>query len=295
MLDDLGSEPTLVLDCRNNLGESVVWDERLQMLRWVNIHQGEVWSWHPGTGEQNMVSLDQRIGAIAMRERGDLVAALSSGFSFLDSDGHLEQIVEVERELTTTRLNDGRADPAGRFVCGGMNEGSPQTPISAIYALNPDGSLTSLLGGVACSNSTCWSPDGKTMYFTDMPTREIVAFDYDLSVGAVSNKRVFADLKHEPGLADGSTVDAEGYLWNAQWGGKRLVRYAPDGSVDRVIPVPVTNPTCLAFGGPQLDILFITSAWFGLSEESHALEPSAGSIFAFRPGVRGMLEHRFAG
>lgn len=295
MLSDLGSEPTLVLDCRNNLGESVVWDERLQMLRWVNIHQGEVWSWHTGTGQQTTVTLGQRVGAIAMRETGDLVVALSSGFCFLDNDGRMEPIVEVERDLPTTRLNDGRADPAGRFVCGGMNEGSPQTPISAVYALGPDRSLSSLFGGVACSNSTCWSPDGKTMYFTDMPSREIVAFDYDLSSGTVSNKRVFADLKGEPGLADGSTVDADGYLWNAQWGGGKLVRYAPDGSVDREISLPVTNPTCLAFGGPELDILFITSAWFGLGPESHALEPSAGGIFAFKPGVRGMLEHRFAG
>jgi L-arabinonolactonase len=128
-----------------------------------------------------------------------------------------------------------------------------------------------------------------------MPTRRIDAFDYDLASGAISNRRVFASLADEPGLADGSIVDAEGCLWNAQWRGSKLVRYRPDGSVEREVPLPISNPTCMAFGGPDLDILFVTTAWFTLSPEQRAAEPLAGNVFAFRPGVRGRKEARYAG
>ena len=195
----------------------------------------------------------------------------------------------------TTRLNDGRVDPAGRFVCGGMDEADPQEGISAVYSLGRDRRAVSLLAGVHCANSICWGPDGRTMYFTDMPTRRIDMFDYDPLTGAAVNRRTFADLSNEPGLADGSTVDAEGFLWNAQWGGNKVVRYAPDGSVDREIALPISNPTCLCFGGDDLDVLFITSAWFGLDDAARVREATAGGIFALRPGVKGLPEHRYAG
>ena len=133
------------------------------------------------------------------------------------------------------------------------------------------------------------------MYFTDMPSRKIEAFDYDIATGTVCNRRLFADLGNEAGLADGSTVDAEGYLWNAQWGGGKIVRYSPQGAVDREIFLPVENPTCLTFGGAELDILFVTTAWFGLDEERRRKQPHAGSLFALRPGVRGFRENRYGG
>jgi L-arabinonolactonase len=128
-----------------------------------------------------------------------------------------------------------------------------------------------------------------------MPTRRIDALDYDVVTGHVGNRRLFASLADQPGSADGSVVDAEGCLWNAQWRGAKLVRYRPDGRIDREIALPVSNPTCLAFGGPNLDILFVTSAWFTLSDEERKREPHAGSLFAFRPGVCGRPEYRYAG
>lgn len=293
----LRSEPRVVLDCRNNLGESIVWDERAGRLWWANIHVGEVWSWDPfGSAAPEIFPIGRRVGAIGLRAGDGLVLALENEFAFYDpKTGALQPIADVEADLPTTRLNDGRIDPAGRFLCGGMHEAMPQRHISAVYALDPDGTIKRRIGDIACANSTCWSPDGRTLYFANMPLRRIDAYDYDVANGEISNPRLFASLEGEPGLADGSAVDAEGYLWNAQWGGGKLVRYAPDGTVDRQVALPVTNPTCLAFGGPDLDVLFITSAWFGLDDARRAAEPLAGSLFAFRPGVRGLPEHRFTG
>jgi L-arabinonolactonase len=289
----LSGQPEVQLDCRNILGESPVWDEREQRLYWVNIHAAELWAWQPGTVART-VKLPERVGAIGLREQGGLVLALESGFALLD---HLDAPLHTIRHVDTpaqTRMNDGRVDPFGRFLCGGMNEETPQRPNAALYSLNANGDVSMLLDGIGCSNSLCWSPDGGTLYFSDMPTGRIDAFDYAAETGAITNRRTFATL-NAPGAPDGSIVDAEGHLWNAQWGGAKLVRYRPDGSVEREVPVPVSNPSCLVFGGPDLDILYVTSAWFTLEPATRVREPYAGSLFAFRPGVQGLPSARFAG
>ena len=292
----IDDRPALVLDCRQQLGECPLWDERSGRLVWVNIHAGEIWSWDPFAGEPaTMVALDGRVGAIGLRGEGGLVLAMERGFALLTEPGaDATPAAAITDMPATVRLNDGRIDPVGRFVCGGMDEAEPQRPIASLYALDGTGRLDRRLDGIHCTNSLCWSPDGRTMYFTDMPSRRIDAFDYDPEAGAVGDRRTFARLDG-PGLADGSVVDAEGCLWNAQWGGGQLVRYTPDGRVDRTVELPVTNPTCPVFGGPDLDILFVTSAWFGLAGPVRAAEPAAGGLFAFRPGVRGLPEHRFQG
>jgi L-arabinonolactonase len=279
------AEPAVQLDCRNILGESPVWDEREQVLYWVNIHAAELWAWRAGAAART-IKMPERVGAIGLRESGGLVLALESGFALLDGfDAPLHTIRRVETPAHT-RMNDGRVDPFGRFVCGGMNEETPQRSNAALYVLAGDGEVTLLLEGIGCSNSLCWSPDGRTLYFSDMPTGRIDAFDYDARTGAISNRRRFATL-NRPGAPDGSIVDAEGHVWNAQWGGAKLVRYRPDGSVEREVSLPVSNPSCLAFGGPDLDILYVTSALFTVVAAARAGVPLAGCLFAFRPGVRG--------
>lgn len=286
-----------LLDCRHNLGECILWDDREQMLVWVDIHAGNIWRW-TGQVEDAPVAYaaGERVGAIGLRGQGALVLALENGFALLDSfGGKPRPVADVEKDLPSTRLNDGRTDRQGRFVCGGMDEAARQQAISALYSLDGGGTVRRILGGIACANSICWSPDGRIMYFTDMPSRRIEAFDYDFEEGSLSNRRLFADLASEPGLADGSIVDAEGYLWNAQWGGGKIMRYAPDGAVADEIHLPVSNPTCLTFGGPELDTLYITTAWFGLSEGQRKEQPFAGGIFAFKPGVKGMVESRYGG
>lgn len=286
----------IALDCRNCLGESPVWDERTQTLYWVNIHDREVWAWSSQSAQPHVLKLPQRPGAIGLCDTDDLVVALEAGFALLDPrTGELRSIAELPDAPEATRLNDGRVDPAGRFVCGGMNEATPQRANAALFALEAGGQragVRHLLSGIACSNAICWSPDGATLYFSDMPTRRIDAFDYDVASGALARRRTFAELGGA-GAPDGSIVDAQGHVWNAQWGGGKLVRYRPDGSVEREIALPVSNPTCMAFGGPDLDILFITSAWFTLDGATREREPHAGSLFWMRPGVRGLPAARF--
>lgn len=293
---DLDGEPSVILDCRICLGESIVWDDRESSLHWANIHDSEIWSWNPYSGSNPTVRrLPERVGALGLRQTGGLVVALASGFAFFDpKTSALERVADIESDLPTTRLNDGRIDPCGRFICGGMDEASPQQAISALYSLDLDLRARMLLPGVACANSICWSLDGTVMYFTDMPTRRIDTFNYNLATGSIGNRRVFAKLTDQPGLADGSIVDAEGFLWNAQWRGSKIVRYRPDGTIDREVFLPISNPTCLSFGGTNLDILFVTSAWFTLKPGERALEPHAGSVFAFKPGVCGRSEYRYA-
>lgn len=263
----------------------------------MNIHAGEIWRWCPFADEQPQTfDLPERIGALALRERGGLVLVLESSFALFDPYvKRIGRIAFVETDLPTMRLNDGRVDPIGRFICGGMDEAEYQQLTSAVYAIDRDHSVRQLLGGMHCFNSICCSPDGATFYFTDMPSRRIDAFDYDVATGTVANRRIFASLRDEPGLADGSIVDAEGYLWNAQWGGAKIVRYAPTGAVDREVALPTSNPTCPTFGGSDLDVLFVTTAPFGLDADTLSAQSQAGNLFAFRPGVRGLLEKRCVG
>lgn len=285
--------PEIALDCRHHLGESPVWDDRTQTLHWTNIHAREIWSWKWSSNASIVRQMPERIGAIGLRETGGLVIALENGFATLDADSEQPvPMASLPSPSAHTRLNDGRVAPDGRFLCGGMNEEAPQRANAALYALDADARVRTLLPGIACANSLCWSPDGATMYFSDMQTRRIDAFDY--ANGEIANRRVFAELA-TPGAPDGSIVDEEGFLWNAQWGGGKLVRYAPDGKVDREVALPVSNPTCMIFGGPALDIMFITSAWFTLDDAARKREPHAGSLFAWRPGVRGFASTRFAG
>lgn len=227
----VGNQPEVVLDCRNWLGESVIWDDRKAALYWVNIHGKELWRGQPFGGEAPVA---------------------------------------------------------------GMDEADDQRPISAVYALEADRTVRRLVNGVSCSNSTCWGVDGKTLHFTDMPTRRIDQFNCDAAHGAISNRRICVSFESQHGLADGSVVDCEGCLWDAERGGGKIVRFTPDGQLDREITLPVTNPTCVAFGGTNLDVLFVTTAWFGLTAARRKKEPQAGSLWAFKPGVRGRPENRYS-
>jgi L-arabinonolactonase len=149
-------------------------------------------------------------------------------------------------------------------------------------------------GGVGISNAICWSPDHRTMYFADTLLGAIHAYDFDLELGAISNKRIFAKLDRH-GYPDGATVDADGYVWNARWDGGSLVRFAPDGSVDAVIAIPASRVTCCAFGGDDLDTLYVTTSRLHLTEQELATQPQAGGIFALKPGVKGLPRPAFAG
>ena len=239
--------------------------------------------------------MKDRVCCFAPRRNGGFILAFADRVSLLDHiTGEEQKICDFEPDNPDTRLNDGRTDRQGRLIAGGMNERTGEAN-SSVISIGPDLKVSQLFSGVACANSTCFSPDGKTMFFADTPNREIVAYDYDVAVGSVSGRRLHASFCDEPGLPDGSSVDAEGGVWNAEWEGRRVVRVAPNGRIDRVIEVPVWKPTCCAFGGPDLDTLYVTTSRLMSDAEALANEPESGGLFAIKPGVRGVIDAPFYG
>lgn len=286
-----------VLEAGNVLGEGIVWCDRAQALYWTDIQAATLWRHTPSSGETRHWVLPERLASFALCEAdGWLLLALASRLAFFRlADGALHTIHAVEPDLPT-RCNDGACDRQGRFVFGTLHEpadGGPKQPVGGFWRLDADLSLQRLpLESVAISNSLAFSPDGGTMYYCDSPTRIIQCCDYGDTVGP---SRSFVNLRGISGEPDGSCVDADGGLWNAQWGMARVVRYHPDGREDRVIPVPARQPTRPAFGGAALDTLYVTSARDGLDATQLAADPLAGALFAARLDARGLPEPRFAG
>jgi len=286
----------LVLDCKNHHGEGILWDARTDTLWWTDIHGQKLWSFDPVTKSSQSYEMPDRVACFAPRAEADgFIVAFAQTISLFDLNAGITQTIhEFEPDNANTRLNDGRTDRQGRLIVGGMNEGTGEAD-SSVLRVDADLSVTHLLDGVACANSTCFSPDGTTMYFADTPEKTIRAYAYDVVTGAVGAPRIHCDMHNEPGLPDGSCVDADGGVWNAEWEGRRVVRIAPAGDIDRVINVPVWKPTCCTFGGPDLDTLFITTSRLASPQEVLEQEPASGGLFAVKPGVKGVTDTPFAG
>ena len=287
------------------LGESPVWSPRERVLYWVDIKAPAIHRYDPQTGHDQVWPLAQEIGSIALRRGGGLVAALRDGFAFVGADmTTLGWIADPEPDRPLSRFNDGKCDRQGRFWAGTMHDppGPPETyferdPVGRLYRLDADGTCRAVVDGILVSNGLAWSPDGEIMYFTDSPRRTIWAYPYDPATGDVGERRLFAEIPDAPGrgTGDGATVDAEGYYWSAEFRGGRLVRYAPDGGVDRMIDLPVSRPTACAFGGDDLATLYVTSAKIMLTRTELAAEPLAGALLALDVGARGLPEAEFKG
>jgi sugar lactone lactonase YvrE len=289
------SEVHLVVDCQNILGEGLTWDPAARHLYWVDIEASEIWSLDPATGRTSTHKAHERVACLAPRPSGGFIVAFASGFALYDpTTGERKDLAAFEPENPNTRLNDGRTDRQGRLVAGGFDEREGKF-VSSVVRIDQDHRVTTLLTGVACANGICFSADGRTMYFADSPARTMWAYDYDGQTGAVTNRRVLNRFDDQPGLPDGSCIDAEGFIWNAQWNGHRVVRFAPDGRVDRIVPMPVLNPTCVTFGGDGLDTLYITTARYLMTPEQFAAEQQSGALFAITPGVRGIADCAFCG
>ena len=286
-----------VVDCRDELGESPVWCPADERLYWLDIKGQTISRFTPETGERKTVPVDEQPGSLALREKGGMVVAFYGGFRFFDMEtGAVETIREVAADTPESRMNDGRCDRQGRFWAGSMDDAMAGRPLGALYRLDADLGLHEMESGIVVSNSIAFSPDGGTMYFADLGRDTIWAYDLDATSGALSNKRVFAGPGSAPGVPDGSTVDAEGYLWNARWNGGCLARFAPDGTLERTVELPFQQVTCPMFGGPDLDRIYVTGARVHLSEEALAGQPQAGGVFAVTgTGCRGLPEPRFKG
>jgi len=287
----------VALPVSNALGEGVVWCDREQALYWTDIHAATLWRYHPHGGTQQAWSMPERLACLALcATEGWLLLGLATRLAYFHPASQtLLPLHEVEAGLPT-RINDGACDRQGRFVFGTLHEprdGGARQALGGFYRLNHDLSLQRLsLPCVAISNSVAFSPDGSTLYFCDSLTRRIQCCDYGDHCGLV---RTFVTLDEPHGEPDGSTMDREGGLWNAQWGLGRVVRYTADGRLDRIVTLAATQPTRPAFGGTELTTLFITSARDGLDATALAVQPQAGALFSAQPDIVGLAEPRFAG
>ena len=285
----------LLVDADVELGEGPVWDDRRQCLWWVDILGGAVHRTDPATGRDEVLPIGQHVGAVGLRASGGLIAALRDGFATVDpASGAVEIVAPVESEERTNRMNDGKVDPGGRFWAGTM--GTDQRPAAGtLYRLDPDLRVTPMVPGVSISNGLDWSLDGRTMYYIDTPTRRVDRFAFDPTSGEIADRAPAVAIREGAGSPDGMTVDAEGYLWVALWDGWGVERYSPEGRLDRRVEVPAAQTSSCAFGGPDLDLLFITTAQEGYPPGGLPDQPLAGGLFVCQPGVRGRAPFRFGG
>lgn len=296
-----GNALELLHDGGNYLGEGVLWNDHTRRVLWTDIGASRLHGLDPLSGEQREWIMPERLCCFALTDDEDvLLLGLASRLAFFNlATDVMTPICAVEAGLHMTRVNDGRCDREGRFVFGTLDESTPKTAIGSFYRLNLDLTLERLpLPKVAISNSICFSLDGSAMYFTDSMQGVLYRWDGYAS-GDPAAISVFADVATDTqGAAapDGAIIDAEGYLWCAQWGGARVVRYAPDGSVERILTLPVSQPSCVSLGGAGLDTLLVTTAQEGMSPAQLAAEPLAGALFhTTLADVRGLPEVRFGG
>jgi sugar lactone lactonase YvrE len=275
------------------LGERPYWDG--SGLVWVDIMAGHLHRYRPGHGDEVVLALSrggepEPLGAAAPRRGGGYVLAAAAGFRLAGPDGIFQEgVVRPQGMPADAIFNDGACDPAGRFWAGTVTL-DMRPAAGALYRLDADGTATMMLDGVTESNGIGWSADGATMYFVDSgePEPRIRAFGFDVASGELGASRDLARFPAGGAVPDGLVVDAEDCVWVAMWGGGEVRRYAPDGEVLAVLPVPVSQPTCPAFGGAALDELYLTSAWQGLTASQRAAEPLAGHVLHTRPGIRGV-------
>jgi sugar lactone lactonase YvrE len=285
-------KPDLVLDSKSALGEGALWHLQNRVLYWVDIDPGLVHVYDPVTGRNRTVSVGQPVGTVVPRAKGGVMVALRDGIGTLGLEtGKLDIIASPEKDLAGNRFNDGKCDPAGRFWAGTLGKSG-----GSLYRMDKNRTVKKVFGGVRTSNGIAWSLDKRTMYFIDTPTGEVAAFDYDDATGEVANRRVAVKVPPENGHPDGSTLDADGNLWVAHWDGWNVTCYdVKTGKALRTIRIPCARVTSCAFGGPDLDTMYITTARVGISAEALKEQPLAGGLFRIRPGVRGIPAPEFLG
>lgn len=285
----------ICLDARATLAESPVWSNSDHALHWVDIERCQVHTFYPESGDDSFVDVGQPVGTVVRRVGGGAMVGVRDGFAELDlATGELELIHDPEPGLAS-RFNDGKCDAVGRFWVGSAPTVTTFGSSCGLYCMSQDRSVRRVVGDVTVSNGLGWSPDSKTMYYVDTMLWGADAFDFDLETGDVTNRRPI--FRCEDGTyTDGLTVDEEGMLWVARFGGGVINRWNPStGKVIGRVEVPVPSVTSCTFGGPNLDRLYITSARLTLDDDTLRRYPQAGGIFVAEPGARGMAAFEFAG
>jgi sugar lactone lactonase YvrE len=280
--------PELHYNAKATLGEGPAWDAKTQTLYWVDVLEKRIYA-----GSKLFLQLDDFVSCLAPRKDGGLVIAQRFGFWTFDPETNkLFTLASPKGEPSNNRFNDGKCDARGRFVAGTMDHNEQETS-GSLYSLSPEGRLKKLLKDVRISNGLAWSPDCKTLYYIDTPTREVKAFDYDIETGQIANPRVIIHFEDTFGWPDGMTTDSSGNLWIAMWGGARITQWKPKGMLLEQFGIPALNPTSCVFGGPDMNELFITTARVGMDTAGLKKYPQAGGVFRMETNVTGMPTFEF--
>lgn len=290
----MGNKAELVLDARAEIGEGAIWYN--DVLYWVDIPPGKVFIYDPAAGTNREIKVGQMVGTVVPREQGGLAVAVEEGFALLDSEsGKLTHLHNPEAGISRNRMNDGKCDPAGRFWAGTMDRTEEQAS-GSLYCMDVDHTVHRRLEDVTISNGIVWTRDAGTMYYIDSPTCRVDAFDFDPDTGGISNQRTAISIPQELGWPDGMAIDEDENVWVAMFAGSAVTHWDPrTGKQLGAIEVPASQVTSCAFGGPNLDEMYITSARFEMSEEQIDKEPLAGGLFKAQPGVRGLPAFAFKG
>jgi sugar lactone lactonase YvrE len=277
----------LLFDAKATLGEGPAWDEKTQTLYWVDILQKRIYA-----GTELLAELDDFIGCLAPCKNGHLILGKRASFVDFDLSTSQQTLYVALNESATNRINDGKCDPAGRFLAGSMDMNESDAS-GALYSFNGN-QLTRLLDGVRISNGLAWSPDHKTFYYIDTPTRVVKAFDYDVTSGQIANPRAVVHVPEALGWPDGMTSDTEGNLWIAMWGGAQVTRWNSNtGQLLEQIPVPALQSSSCVFGGKNRNELYVTSARKGMSEDDLKKYPLSGGLFRVETKFEGMPTFEF--
>lgn len=271
------------------VGEGPLWHPDEQRLYWTDIDTGRLFRYHAESGQHEQIYEGEKVGGFTLQTDGGLLLFMARGAIKIWRDGALTTVVDEIPGERESRFNDVIADPSGRVFCGTMPTKDKK---ARLYRLDIDGSLQVVLDGVGLSNGMGFTPDGQHMYFTDSTAKSICLFDYDRATGAITNQRPFVQTPDDEGVPDGMTVDAQGYVWSARWGGSYIVRYAPDGTEERRISLPVPKVSCPVFGGAEYSDIYVTTAG-GDKKETDG--PQAGALFRVDlsiEGIRGVPEFR---
>lgn len=282
--------PEVVAPHSSLLGECPVWDAVNQRIYWIDILNGTLMYVEPSTGTFSIQHLGEVTGSFALKRSGGFIMAVRDGFAIMDAGGKkTEQLPAVEAHLPDNRFNDGKCDPAGRFLAGSMSV-SGAAGAGALYSVDKDLRVIKRLENISCSNGLAWSADQHTLYHIDTPAAEVRAYDYDVPTGNITNGRPVLSFSPDEGLPDGMCIDEQGMLWIAMWGSGKVWRRDPH-THERLwyLQLPVTQVTSCTFGGENLSDLYVTTAAIGLSHSERQNQPFAGCTFVIRrTGVRGV-------
>ena len=288
------SKVEIAYETKAELGEGPSWDSEQKVLYWTDIANSVVHVYHPIEGTNETIPIGQNVGAVVVDEHGDLIVATEYGLHrYIMKEKKLELIEDPEVGMSQNRFNDGKCDAKGRFFAGTMDKGG-SSPTGSLYCLNSDMKVEKKLSDLTISNGLAWNMANDTMYFIDTPTRKVFAFDYNLETGEMTNQRAVITFPEELGNPDGMTIDTEDKLWIAGWGNGKLSRWDPvKGELLAVFEVPAKQVTSCAFGGDNLDTLYITTARIGLNEQELEQWPLSGSLFRLKTDVKGLAANRF--